>query len=45
MTKPAGGFTKEAEMDSDQKKQKLESSLVEKSDEGSDMFQCENCGS
>lgn len=45
-SKPAGGFTEEADVDSDQKKQKTDSSLKGKEeDASSDMFQCENCGS
>ena len=44
---PVGGFTEDADGDSEQKKQKTESSLQAKDDEASsaDMFQCENCGS
>ena len=43
-TQPAGGFE---DADSEQKKQKTESSLQAKDDAESsgDMFQCENCGS
>lgn len=42
---PAGGF-EDADADSEQKKQKTESSLQAKDEDSSgDMFQCENCGS
>jgi hypothetical protein len=44
--RPAGGFAEDADNDSEQKKQKTESSLQGKDEDSSgDMFQCENCGS